>query len=1505
MNNAPDPKDVQEFLFKQFSTRRICDNQVTVSPACSLLAADGKRGLLYVAYDNKITVLKGGSHSELEQKVEHVLPNTICKISLSCDCNYIAVTLLRPAAFIYNASSFVKKDLVLLHEIRLSSSNEDVIVFDLRWNPCISGMLCTVASDHTVGSVHVKGDQKPTVGITALEKLHGLEALCAAWSPKGKQIVIGCKSGNIVQLKPELKIVRTISGPVPNIGGIIAILWISNYQFCAAFLDPNDLRINVLIIDAPKGETTAKFTCYEDITYGLPEIDNGGSSPRYYFDYVAEWGLIIAASSNSSEIAILGSPNGGLLWEQWYLVDSGRAQLPLIRTSESYPVGISVDRSSTQKLPWGTDSTLPNAVPVLHIFSTSGQLCSFHMVNLTQNCPAICSPPIEAVSLPEHLEITNSIPSEISFNINSGSTSTPRPKQADVIERPKTVPNVNLFGSNIKNTAPPPPPITIPEVKPLQPRIEKTETPQLPEVKPPPVKEVTQSEKPLIDYSICIRAYEEEQIQFEKELSSRLETQVFEIGNDNERKQLGEVSVVMDQFLKDLRETTDSLATDIAYLKALLLQSFAWLEETKSKEVANVNESNQRRSDNAKLLELQRLFYYTQSQLAQATKALDMEWAEHENHTKLKMKMPSLEFVYQTLLRHSQIIAKQRNIIQQQTRKWKSIERGNNVSELNRSMGNLQLTLPSAATDFTSKGGVIDLRCRAIASKTRSFSQEKQKKLRSLLSNLVPTTIKAIDPSPVQDRLEATLSSLASLSPVSMETKNKSTRSSIEQKSLRERLEEKTINEQSPLASLNNIVGRIGMPTMNDTSIQARTQIKVPSVISTPAFANKMVQPNETKPSIGISPLAVQSKSKQNTGILFGHHSTPSTQAPILAQAGTNIGALNFTVPPQKPGERSSHMLKEILKNEAKTSSASSKPEISFTSQMASKNIVVPSVEQITKTPAHPTTIVSAPPSKPQTSFSFANATSLNTIMKSPTMKNIISATASSSVEVPTVMKLKEYTSTISASVKTDQPSGKSPAQEALNLSGLSLGLQSPGVTMPHPNNASGDAKPIGSPEASTGQMAVKMTTPPTQVFGTNFGSPQTSTGVPSPPVSKIVFNVPSNNSPTNNFLANRLFDGTAAPATSFFGNTSPQVVTPPQGYQNTATTSSTSVPFGGIGTVSSGAPTFNVGSISISNASAFSGSPTAGTANKPTFGQGSVFGDLLNSTSSALNFGTATSIAPAFGKADPSLSTTSLFGAALKTPTTTSVFGQTTTSSPSNVFGTVSGGASSNAPVFGTTPTTSANVSIFGGTSASTTTGSVFAANPTTTTTSSLIFGGNTYTTTAFGTPAGTPSVFGASPPKSTTSVFGAPAQGSPTMVSGGPAGTPVIPAGGEASIVQGATSTFGQASTFGAKPVFGTQAPVFGAAKSTFGSTAFGGNVFGGGSTASSFGGPPAMGTSTSPLGGNNMPNVFGATTGSTTFESLAGQSGGLTFGSLAQKTTEPEKPQFSGGSSFSSWR
>lgn len=175
---------------------------------------------------------------------------------------------------------------------------------------------------------------------------------------------------------------------------------------------------------------------------------------RYVFEHIPEWGVIIAASTHSSELAVLGTPDNGVTWCQWQLTEDGSAQLPLMRKAETetYPVGLAIDRSSTQKLQWGPERVLPHPAPVLRILVTSGQLCSYHIINLHPNVPDICSPPLEVVQAPpisaaplqqqqQQPAAPLSLPKqvqqqEMSFNLPSGATSTPRSKMIESQNKP-------------------------------------------------------------------------------------------------------------------------------------------------------------------------------------------------------------------------------------------------------------------------------------------------------------------------------------------------------------------------------------------------------------------------------------------------------------------------------------------------------------------------------------------------------------------------------------------------------------------------------------------------------------------------------------------------------------------------------------------------------------------------------------------------------------------------------------------------------------------------------------------------------------------------------------------------------------------------------------------------------------------------------------------------------------------------------------------------------------
>lgn len=827
-------------------------------------------------------------------------------------------------------------------------------------------MLCTVTSDCTIGSFQLKEEMKekhmPKLSLQS-KVSNELQVLCAAWSPKGKQVAVGCKNGDIIQLKPDLKIARTIAGPSPPIGEVISILWISNYQFCAAYLS-GERFINVLIVDAPKGEANATFTCYEDITYGFPDADGEEGVYRYYFEHVPEWGLIIAGSSNSSEIAVIGTTDGGANWNQWQLVDNGRAQLPLMRTTEIFPVGLAVDKSPTNKLAWGTDATLPNPVPVLHILGTSGKLCSFHMVNLAPNCPVINSPPTEIVAAPQTppQPPAGVLPTDISFSINTVVTSTPRPKQSEVaLERAKAAPITNIFGDSLKaagffqqsseKPAEQPKPPEIQTVAPVAaiakpplvakettaPESTKTEIKlavQDKELSPPSVVE----QRATIDDSVRMRAYLQEMALFEKEWRGKLDSQVWECGTDEEKKRLGETSAVVEQFLKELKDTTNSLSSDIAYLKTLMLQSFAWIEETKSKNATGTDMKHKKCGESSKIADLQRAFYYAQTQLSQVSKILDLEWSEQNAQEITKMKMPSLEFVYQNLLLHSKIIAKEKDKLEQITRKLKSLGLSpacatKDMSSLNRSMTSLHISLPRTPV-VQERTDAMDAHCRSIASKTLSFTYEKQRKLRALLVNSSPRIIKSANPSPAQDRLKATLSSLASASPATPPEVKAKIEAPVVSKltTVNKQVTEKAKAPSNPLASLNSIVARIGTSDTNGVLIQNKPQQKLaPMTISFPATT--AVKQTEKKPIIPTIPTVTQPKLKQDLNVNFPSitFGTPAPKSqdilfskpPAMDTTARNskeltVSSSNDVVVPKAPESAlfSTGLLKDVLSTE-------------------------------------------------------------------------------------------------------------------------------------------------------------------------------------------------------------------------------------------------------------------------------------------------------------------------------------------------------------------------------------------------------------------------------------------------------------------------------------------------------------------------------------------------------------------------------------------------------------
>lgn len=1337
-----------------------------------------------------------------------------------------------------------------MHEIRVSASNANILVIDLRWNPAVPGMLCTISSDYTIGSFKIKEKEKETVVLKTLEKFNDgdLNALCVAWSPKGKQIVVGCINGSIVQFKPDLKIARTIPGPNPYIGKVISILWISNYQFCAAYAGLDQVEINVLIIDAPKGETTAIFTCYEDITFGVTDTD---TVPHYYFDHVPEWGLIIAASSNSTEVAVLGSVDKGVTWDQWQLVDSGRAELPLICTTESYPVGLAIDKSPIKKLPWGADSTLPHPVPILHILATSGQLCSFHMVNLTPNCPPINSPPTEIIATPPQARSNADL--ETYLIMTGVATSTPRVKQPEnVSERSKPVTGGSIFekftqGNNFitqsltekpkqeqklehVNTG-----LKVEPIREIQPQeIVK------PDIKLMPVKETIMQEpveqKPSPDDDVKdIRAYIEEHNLFEKELRNRLEPQTWECGTEEECRKLVDTSIIIDQFLRELKETTNSLSSDIAYLKALLLQSFAWVEETKSKNAATNDITTRNCGDSNKISDLQKLYYYTQTQLTQAAKILDFEWSNQKSQEISRMKIPHLEFVYQNLILHNKIIHEEKSKIEHIKKRWKLITRNNSIFGLNRSLSNLSITSSKSSATLTRNTGIIEARCKTIASKTLSFTQGKQVKLREYLSTSTPRIIKPVNPSPIQHRLEATLSSLASPNMTTVNIKNKVEPSISKQTSITKQQNVEKTDQQSPLASLNSIVARIG----TSESINASTQNKLQSDqssfgITFPSIpGSKSVQAEKISTTPAITTVTQSTKPKQD--ITFNQGNISTHTSPNLMKPFSKVDTTSFDTSVQKSEETAAQnsTIQPVWLYTIKTDNnlfGTNSLKDALPSETSSEEI-----QTTTSNTGMTISMTTAAKTKTVSTFSFATST---TTVKSTSQSTFVAPETSAQT-----FSFASKPSNINSpfNLKITSPTTTSQTQDSLSLTTAFTGLQTsnevPNVSSSNTNiDEKYNYKPsfgtpsfqmlLGQNTSSGNQISIKLVR----------GVPSKATIATTSSVT--IEEIPPTESKTSNLPTNSVQSLPASSATPSFSNqTNISNVSIFGGMPNSTPTTTTCT----VTTVTPAVQTTTTSSMSLFDS--FSTTPAASTtANTMITTPGTVSSfdkaainlftanstKAVTTTSSTFTFGNiaTTSAVSVFDK--PSVTMTSQFpnmpvssaddsfakkGTDIKyieNSTNTFMCSKMLTTQLTTIFS-----GNNNNSIFGGCAQTFSSASIFGGNATSTNTFgtsqvSMFDSN---TQKSDSIFGStsNTGTTSFFdGTPN---SVTPGLPSPGPTSVFGGTATNTSSM--------------GVEQPVLGAQPAFGQAPSFNTKPVFGSSS-TFGTPKSPFGG-GFGTTAFG----------------------------------------------------------------------------
>ena len=297
----------------------------------------------------------------------------------------------------------------------------------------------------------------------------------ACWSTRGKQLVLGLQSGEILQLTPEGEVKATLP-PLPESERSLYVedvQWLENHAFLVTYntcppasehsQEPVHEYEVFMILRDPKANTMTYSAFPLDVA---PPFGDTSRWPCRYACTLRDWmpmkHIIFMACSASTDVGVIGFKHA---WEALELEETSRPVLPFSsqdETSDTAPVALALDLSSTDSVPdpnaaaKGEDpsATLP-AVPILYVYTNDGVLLAYHvifteaeapypgMVSIESN-PAFSPSALPAPTIPQ----PSSTPAPA-----FGSTFTPMPTFASTSTPAPTFGSTTAFGGTSSKPA--------------------------------------------------------------------------------------------------------------------------------------------------------------------------------------------------------------------------------------------------------------------------------------------------------------------------------------------------------------------------------------------------------------------------------------------------------------------------------------------------------------------------------------------------------------------------------------------------------------------------------------------------------------------------------------------------------------------------------------------------------------------------------------------------------------------------------------------------------------------------------------------------------------------------------------------------------------------------------------------------------------------------------------------------------------------------------------------
>ncbi|KAF7424308.1 hypothetical protein PC9H_009615 [Pleurotus ostreatus] len=230
-----------------------------------------------------------------------------------------------------------------------------------------------------------------------------------AWSPKGKQLAIGLKSGDILcftlgdKSKAQKHIPPTAQLPLTSLN------WLSPGHTFETTYGSDDPQHHIVSLDTASSTTSYGVLSYPYPTADRPQLSFTVSLPNWNFDQGdGSKSLVLFGDVCSTDVEVMG--HVGSKWDQQSRDDSSIA-IPLDKNyDETFLLGLVVDLTSTTPAPSvlasGESADWPPA-PILYAYLNDGTIQAWHITQAKPYAGMVVPSPATSDATPSPLNVSN------------------------------------------------------------------------------------------------------------------------------------------------------------------------------------------------------------------------------------------------------------------------------------------------------------------------------------------------------------------------------------------------------------------------------------------------------------------------------------------------------------------------------------------------------------------------------------------------------------------------------------------------------------------------------------------------------------------------------------------------------------------------------------------------------------------------------------------------------------------------------------------------------------------------------------------------------------------------------------------------------------------------------------------------------------------------------------------------------------------------------------------